>query len=324
MDSPDPMHCDPAPPDSAAEPIGPEAPVDQRRSRLRPDRAYAVVDEQEPDGLGGLATTTTVFLTASECPIGCSMCDLWQNTLTSATAPGMIPQQIHQAGQGRATGGWLKLYNSGNFFDARSIPPSDYQAIAKACRPYSRVIVENHPKIGRERLRQFRAFLSSPLEIAVGLETVQPRWLARLSKRMSRDDFDAYAKWLRSQGVDLRVFLIFGVPGISLREASRWTRLSVRHAIAAGARHISLIPARAGNGWGGRADQLQRPSLQDLIELQELCLRDNDGCACITVDLWDAEQLASEIGEHGIDEKAEVQRLLDRLAERNLNQRADA
>ena len=321
MDSRDQTHRDVATAESAHE-FGETWAADLRRSQPRPDRAYAVVEEQEPDGRGGLATTTTVFLTASECPIGCSMCDLWQNTLTSATAPGMIPQQIQQAVQGRATGGWLKLYNSGNFFDARSIPPSDYQAIAKLCRPYSRVIVENHPKIGRQRLRQFRALLSSPLEIAVGLETVQPRWLTRLSKQMSRDDFDAYAKWLRSQGVDLRVFLIFGVPGISLREATRWTRLSVRHAVAAGARHISLIPARAGNGWGGNSDPLPRPSLQDLIELQDLCLRDSDGRACITIDLWDAEQLANNAGEHDVDARADVQRLLDRLAERNLNQRS--
>ena len=84
------------------------------------------------------------------------------------------------------------------------------------------------------------------LEVAVGLETMQPRWLGRMGKRMTRDEFDGYARKLHEHRIDLRVFLIVGVPGSSVAESLRWAELSVRHAALA-ARSISLIPAR-GNG----------------------------------------------------------------------------
>ena len=283
---------------------------------LSADTPYLVIDEPEPDGSGGQVATTTIFLTASRCPVGCSMCDLHQFTLPSATPPGAIPRQIGTALASRAaptappypTGkaGWIKLYNSGNFFDPLSIPPDDYQAIAGCCHPFARVVVENHPRFGAERLRMFRDLLDAPLEVAVGLETVQPRWLDRMGKQMSRDDFDRYARWLASQGVDLRVFLIAGAPGIDVKESIRWARLSTRHAIAAGARHVSLIPARSGHGWNGRGHQLPDFSTEALAELQRAAIQDAAGHAAITIDLWDIDADAP---------------LLERLREVNLTQK---
>ncbi len=283
----------------------------QERESLSAEKPYQVVEEREPDGNGGQVDTTTVFLTASECPIGCSMCDLYRNTLTTATPPGAIPRQIKVALRDRSPnegtrGGWIKLYNSGNFFDPRSIPPADYGSIAACCEPFSRIVVENHPKFGADRLRRFRDLVNASLEVAVGLETVQPRWLHRLEKQMTRDDFDRYARWLRSEGVDLRVFLIIGVPGVTAAEAICWARLSARHAIACGARHVSLIPARGGHGWNGRADQLPKLSVDTIVELQHAAIMDADGRAAITIDLWDLDS--------GTDQ-------LKRIAEVNLTQR---
>lgn len=142
----------------------------------------------------------------------------------------------------------------------------------------------------------------------MGLETVQPRWLDRLEKQMTRDQFDHYAKWLSAAGVDLRVFLIFGVPGGTVSEAIRWARLSVRHAIAASARHISLIPAREGLGWKGEGKQLPPITLEILCELQRRAIRDADGRAVVTIDLWGI----------GSDETG-----LDELQLRNLTQQLD-
>ena len=269
-------------------------------SRLDPRKPYLVIHEEEPDGRGGVALATTILLTASTCPIGCEMCDLHQNTLPGPTPTGAIVQQLEFALSGSSqtspqipqsdTRHWLKLYNSGNFFDPLSIRPGEYSEIAGHCADYSRVIVENHPRFGAERLRQFRDLLSAPLEVAVGLETIQPRWLDRLGKQMSRDQFDAYAKWLMDERVDLRVFLILGVPGISVTESLRWARLSVRHAIAQGARHVSLIPARFGHGWNGLADQLPCFSSDDLIAVQAAAIGDADGEAVVMIDLWDLDQ----------------------------------
>jgi radical SAM enzyme (TIGR01210 family) len=272
-------------------------PTKLRRNPVSAARPYAVIDEQEADRDGTTAAVRTIFLTASECPIGCSMCDLWQNTLESATPRGAIPAQIDAALADRSTAAsgprWLKLYNSGNFFDPRSIPPADYAAIAGRCRTFSRVIVENHPRFGRQRLPRFRDLLAGRLEVAVGLETVQPRWLTRLGKQMSRDDFDAYARWLGEQDTDLRVFLIIGVPQITAREAIRWARLSARHAVKVGARHISLIPARSGHGWNGASASLAQLSTEQLLDLQNQILRDITGQAVLTVDTWDLKTSAA-------------------------------
>ena len=277
-----------------------------QRNDVSADRAYAVVDECEPMG-GGVASATTIFLTASECPVGCSMCDLWQNTLTGPTPDGAIVQQIDHALSSREPTDWIKLYNSGNFFDARSIPPVDYRAIADRCNAFQRVVVENHPKFGKSRLLQFRDLLSGTLEVAVGLETVQPRWLARMNKNVTRDEFDQYGAWLKSHEVELRVFLIVGVPGISAAEAIRWARLSVRHACRAGARHISLIPARSGHGWNGQAHLLPEISPQQLESLQCDSITDVDSQSVVCVDLWDIDA-----GGH--------EEVVERISARNLSQ----
>ncbi|MDA9857285.1 Fe-S oxidoreductase [Rubripirellula sp.] len=270
---------------------------------LSADSPYHVVREREPDGHGGQVETTTIFLTASRCPIGCSMCDLHRFTLNESTPVGAIPRQIrrglkassHGAAEDSSrrsshkssSGGWVKLYNSGNFFDPQSIPPADYGEIAKLCAGFERVIVENHPRFGGERLKRFQKDLKQPLEVAVGLETVQPRWLARMKKQMTRDQFDRYAAQLHQLRVDLRVFLIVGVPGVGIAEAMQWARLSLRYAIRAGARHVSMIPARRGNGWGPAAGPLPNFSLDDWLDFQATVIADAEGRAAVTLDLWE-------------------------------------
>ena len=256
-----------------------------KREQLSADKPYLVLHEAEPDGQGGQVDTTTVFLTASTCPIGCTMCDLHHNTLPTATPTGAITRQIDIALQD-SKASWLKLYNSGNFFDTRSIPPADYPEIAKRCNRFDRVIVENHPRFGKRKLKPFMELLDTQFEVAVGLETVQPRWLRRLKKQMSRDDFSPYSAELASLGIDLRVFLILGVPGIDVVESIRWARLSLRHAIACGARHVSIIPARSGHGWNDRANELPHFSVTTLADVQETLLLDADGRAVVTLDLW--------------------------------------
>ncbi len=165
------------------------------------------------------------------------------------------------------------------------ITPRSQPAVSRSRESWSRIIRSLVP----DRLQRFRDLINAPLEVAVGLETVQPRWLNRLEKQMSRDDFDRYARWLRNEGVDLRVFVIIGVPGVSASESIRWARLSVRHAIACGARHVSLIPARSGHGWNGRAEQLPKLSVDAILELQRAAIMDADGRAAITIDLWDLD-----------------------------------
>ncbi|KAA5546080.1 hypothetical protein FYK55_04045 [Roseiconus nitratireducens] len=237
-----------------------------------------------------LVDVSTIFLLGQRCPVGCAMCDLHVGLLEQPTPAGAIPNQIDFAQQRLPTTPWIKLYNGGNFFDPSGIPPTDLPAIADRCRSYDRVVVENHPRFGSHRHREFRDSIPGRLEVAVGLESVQPRFLDRINKRMTRDDFDRYARRLEQWDIDLRVFLIVGAPGLSIAESIRWARLSVRHAMSAGARHISLIPARSGSGWNGQAGALPQITADVLGELFSASLEDLSGPACLSVDLWGFQQ----------------------------------
>ena len=83
----------------------------------------------------------------------------------------------------------IKLYNSGNFFDPQAIPPEEFPAIAGKLSSFQRVIVESHPKLCGADCFRFRDLLHGELEVAIGLETVQPDVLPRLNKQMTLDDF---------------------------------------------------------------------------------------------------------------------------------------
>ena len=65
-----------------------------KHEQLSVEKPYLVLHEPEPDGRGSEISTTTVFLTAATCPIGCTMCDLHLHTLPGATPKGAITRQI--------------------------------------------------------------------------------------------------------------------------------------------------------------------------------------------------------------------------------------
>ena len=223
------------------------------------------------------------------------MCDLHRDTTDRPSPPGAIPTQIRwsierriRASPGPPPLGFIKLYNAGNFFDAASIPPSDYAEIADLCAPFERVIVENHPRIGRSRHRRWSQHRRST-EIAIGLESVQPGWHDAMDKQTTRDEIDAYAAEVIAGGGTVRCFVIFGYPGQTVAESVRWTRLTVRHAAAIGARHVSIVPARVGEGWNGRGGELPTITPEDCLTVLTSVLGDGDsrdGGPVVTVDTW--------------------------------------
>ena len=115
------------------------------KNSVSPLRPYAFLNETEYIATGQTAEISTIFLTNRECPFRCLMCDLWKNTLDVSLAPGQIIQQIRYALGNLPPATRIKLYNSGNFFDARAIPPKDLPGIAALVQCYDRVIVENIP-----------------------------------------------------------------------------------------------------------------------------------------------------------------------------------
>lgn len=218
------------------------------RAELDLGQPHAYFVEQERSVDGDVVPVATIILTNRECPFRCVMCDLWRNTSSESVPSGAIPEQIDFALKRMPPARVVKLYNSGSFFDPRAIPVEDYPAIAARVQTFERVIVECHPAYVGERCVAFRNFLTRPLEVAMGLETAHPEVLEKLNKRMTLDQYAIAARFLRDNGIDLRVFILVQPPFMKTAESLYWVQRSVDFAFDCGATAATLIPTRAGNG----------------------------------------------------------------------------
>jgi radical SAM enzyme (TIGR01210 family) len=253
------------------------------------------------------APALAVFLAGAECPFRCVFCDLWRETLDGPTPEGAIERQVRVAlreeGPPELSGTVVKLYNASNFFEPRAVPGADLDAVGSMLAPARRVVVECHPRLllggGLELCRRFAGRLEGTLEVAMGLETVHPEAFPRLNKGMELDDFARAVVAVRSvAGVEVRAFVLVGVPFVPPEEAVEWAVRSVAHALAAGARNVALIPVRGGNGaleeLAARGE-LEEPRLARLEEAlgRALELPEARAGAVVTADLWDLERFAA-------------------------------
>lgn len=272
---------------------GPKVPLD-------PYRPVGVWDEAEVAAPGETVPTRVVLLTGAECPFTCTTCDLWRHTLDGPTPAGALPAQLRSAlalppgGHGPAR--WIKLYNASNFTDPRAVPPEDLPAIAALVSSFERVVVETHPKLVGETLPRFAAAIAGRLEVAMGLETADPDRLRALGKGMSRDDFAGAAARLRAWGVAVRAFVLLGLPDCDDAEALRSALDSVRFAAECGARHVSLVPLRPGNGHLDRlaAEGRFRPVSAATAEAATARALASAPGAIVTLDLWDWARLSGQ------------------------------
>jgi hypothetical protein len=284
--------------------VSPSA-TDQRIRELRgpkpevdPWKAHgtAVDEERRPSGV--VERALTVFLVGAECPFTCSFCDLWRYTIDGPTPRGALPKQIDEtlASLDVASIARIKLYNASNFFDRRAVPREDLPRIADACGHFGGVTVESHARTIDREVVDFAHRLEvdggARLEVAIGLETIHPRASADLNKRLDRDRFDRAAWFLAEHEIDLRVFVLLGVPGIPAAESIEWTVRSAEHAAKQGAALVSIIPVRGGNGEMERLAALglfQPPTLQELESALDRCIGWKH--TVVTIDLWDVERL---------------------------------
>jgi radical SAM enzyme (TIGR01210 family) len=269
--------------------------VRPQHNPVDPKRPYAFLVEPEHSASGKAEDVATIFLTNRGCQFRCLMCDLWKNTLREPVHVGAIPAQIDYALARLPAARHVKLYNSGNFFDHKAIPPADYEPIAQLTSGFQTVIVENHPRLCGSDVTRFRDMLSGELEIAMGLETVHPGALEALNKRMTLEDFDRAVDFLLQRNVAVRAFILLKPPGMDEAEGIEWALRSVEHAFDIGVGCCSVIPTRAGNGI---MDDLQRrglfepPRLSSLETVFDEALRLAQGRGRVFVDLWDIEQFA--------------------------------
>jgi len=261
------------------------------KSTVDPFIPYAYLVEPECNADGSVEDVATIFLTNRECPFRCLMCDLWKNTTDETVPAGAIPRQIDYALDRLPAAQSIKLYNSGNFFDAQAIPRSDFPDIANRLLQFKTVIVENHPKLCNDSCLQFRDLLEPDLEIALGLETVHEAILARMNKQMTLDDFERAARFLTTENISARAFILLKPPFLSEEEGIHWALKSIEFAFFTGVSCCSIIPTRTGNGMLEQLlekGEFLEPSLVSMETVLETAIEFRQGRGFM--DVWDADR----------------------------------
>lgn len=277
-------------------------------------KPYAFLVEKELTAEGLIEDVAVIFLTNSECPFRCLMCDLWKNTTDAPVPEGSIPVQIEYALARLPFVKHIKLYNSGSFFDRRAVNENDYGRIAELLSSFESVIVECHPKLVNDKILFFRDLLKPSLEISMGLETVHEGILAKLNKKMSLKDFSKAADFLNSNGISSRAFILLRPPFMTEEEGIIWAERSVDFAFDSGAGACTIIPVRGGNGI---MEELKRegyfttPSIKSLEEVLEYGINLKRGR--VFADTWDLELFS--------DCESCFQKRLRRISEMNLTQK---
>ena len=290
--------------------------IDNRplRNKVETFRPYSWLVEKERSVSGIIEHTGIIFLSNKECSFKCLMCDLWKNTTLTTVPQGAIPEQIRWGMEQMPYFSQLKLYNSGSFFDIKSIPEEDYGSIAALVKNVKRVIVEAHPKLIGESCLRFRDMLEPELEVAIGLETVEPNVLKKLNKKMVVQDFVRAVKYLKTHQIDSRAFILVRPPFMSEKEGVFWAKRSLDLAFDSGVSSCTVIPVRAGNGAMdllAQQGKFEKPSLDSLEEVLEYGI--SLGAGQVFADTWDL-QLFSQC-EQCLDARSR------RIIEMNLHQK---
>jgi len=284
------------------------------KNKVEPEKPYTILSEKERTRKGEIENTIVIFLTNRECPFHCLMCDLWKNTTNYPLPAGVIPHQIEWALGRLPPARTVKLYNSGSFFDQWAVPPKDFERIASILSDFDTVVVESHPRLINSKCVEFRNMLKPDLEIALGLETVNPEVLGKLNKQMNTDDFRDSVRFLTDNGIVSRAFILLKPPFMSEDEGIFWAERSVDFAFETGVECCTVIPVRGGNGAMEKLSEMgffTPPSIKSLESVLEYGI--NLGKGRVFADTWDLK-LFSECNKC-TDER------IKRLTEMNLSQR---
>ncbi len=290
------------------------------KNEVDSQKPYAFLVEKERTMDGKIEDVTTIFLTNKECPFCCLMCDLWKNTTDETVSVGAIPKQIEFALERLPSTKHIKLYNSGNFFDQKAIPPKDHDAIISLLHSFETVLLENHPKLMDQKVIDFRDKLKTNLQLAVGLETVHPGVLPKLNKRMTLEDFSNSVSFLNDLDILSRAFILLRPPFLDEDEGIIWAKRSIDFAFDSGVECCAVIPTRSGNGALNVLEKqgyFHSPKIKSLEEVLEYGISLNK--ERVFADLWDLEQFSDcefciDARENRLDQMNLQQVLLPKVA----------
>jgi hypothetical protein len=246
--------------------------------------ANGVFSEAELTRNGIVEDHNIILTTNKECPFKCVMCDLWQNTLDYRIEQGVITTQVKNALNTLPGAKHLKLYNAGSFFDKQSIPKQDTFDIADMITEYETLIVEAHPKLINTSCFEFADYLAPQLDVAMGLETVDPSVLPRLNKNMTLDDFERATTNLLEHDIFVRAFILLRTPWQNEEEGVYWAKESIDFAQSIGVECCTVIPLRPNT----RIENVdfEPPLKESLVEVVAEGISQKKGR--VLGDMWDA------------------------------------
>lgn len=264
------------------------------RNIVRPDQPYAQLNEEEWLAPDNKKSISTVFITNKECPWRCVMCDLWKNTLTYSNSSDQIIKQIQYALGNLQKSNWIKLYNSGSFFDQKAINKKAWPGIIPLISSFERVIVENHPKLTVPMISKFRSQIPGEFEIAMGLETANEEILGKLNKGFDLTDFRKACTKLKEWKVKIRAFVLIQPPFTKsradcLRDIEKACDLCNRCDVGT----LSLIPTRGQTEYMKRLtekDEFREPDLHLIDQAFQVGLNYFSGRTIL--DLWDLSKFS--------------------------------
>jgi archaeosine synthase beta-subunit len=236
------------------------------KNKVDETKANGFFQEEELTRSGVVEKHNVILTTNKECSFKCVMCDLWQNTLDYRVKNVVITKQVKDALDELPKAKHLKLYNAGSFFDRQSIPKQDTLDIADELhrREYDSLIVEAHPKLIGTPCFEFSEYLQPQLEVAMGLETVDPSVLPRLNKNMTLDDFMRATTKLLEHNIFVRAFILLRTPWQTEEEGIYWAKESIDFAHSIGVECCTVIPTRPSEGMSDFEPPL-RKSLDEVV-----------------------------------------------------------
>jgi uncharacterized Fe-S cluster-containing MiaB family protein len=123
--------------------------------------------------------------------------------------------------------------------------------------------------------------------------------LPRLNKGITLESFRAAAGFLRSNEIDLRVFILVKTPWQSETEGVEWAVRSVEFAVTCDATVAALIPTRFGNGAleelaeRGEFSPPKLATLETAFDQSLKLVRERMNPARVFADLWDLGQFSN-------------------------------
>ncbi len=251
------------------------------KNQVDETKANGFFSEEELTRSGVVEKHNVILTTNKECSFKCVMCDLWQNTLDYRVENGVITKQVKGALDELPKAKHIKLYNAGSFFDRQSIPKQDTFDIADMLCDYETLIVEAHPKLIGTPCFEFSEYLQPQLEVAMGLETVDPSVLPQLNKNMTLDDFERSTTRLLEHNIFVRAFILLRTPWQTEEEGVYWAKESIDFAHSIGVECCTVIPTRPNEGMG----DFEPPLRKSLVEVVAYGKSKNKGR--VFGDSWD-------------------------------------